>query len=208
MSPYYLVPIALSLPLSTFSNYLWGLEPFLKGQSLSIVIAFAGTLVGLALWIFYQDSAKASRRLSVFLAGNILAWSVIAVLVWQDGDQFNYTTWLAPLVFILVLLKPPRLNGVFAAADAFALGLLAIAVATHLLHLTGLVPLPDDGAALRLPSFVQVLGLEQRWMGPFASSSDAGPVGAFLITYGLLRSRWRRVTMVVGGICILLGASS
>lgn len=205
---YYLVPIALSAPLAVLANYIWGLTPFLKGQPLSIVLAFVGTITGLVLWALYRGPIKRSRTVTVFMLGNILAWIVIAGLVWRDGDQFNFTTWLAPIVFIAVLLKPPRLSGVLAAADSLALGFLAIAATSHILHLTGLVLLPDDGAALRLPAFVQVLGLEQRWMGPFASTSDAGPVGAFLIMYGLMRFGWRRWLLVAGGVLILLAASS
>ncbi len=207
-APFYLVPIAASSVISIFLNYLWGGDLLLRGHPLSLVAVFIGTAVGIAAWALYRDAPSADLALRIFLVGNTIAWLVIAGMVWRDGDQFNFGTWLAPLIFLAILIKPPTMRTVLFAADVFAVGLLLISALSHVLHLMGIFTLPTDGAASRLPTFVHGLGLEQRWAGPFASTSDAGPVGGFLLMYAFLRKGYVRWILLVGGLLILVSSSS
>lgn len=205
---FYLVPLAASAPISIFLNYVWGGTPIVRGHSLALIASFVGAAASLVLWILYRNAPQPDLRLLIFLVGNLLGWTVIASLVWLDKDQFNLGTWLAPLVFLGILVKPPKLQPLFCAADLFALGLLTIAVLSQIMHLTGILPFPTDGAPSRLPLIAQNLGLEQRWVGPFASTSDAGPVGGFLAAYALIRHSFLRSILFVGGLLILAVTSS
>jgi len=208
LSPYYLVPVAISFPVAIFLNYVWADDVLIKGHPLSLIASFAGAAVSGFAWLFYAKQVRADSLLTIFLLGNIVAWLVIATLVWRDGDQFNFATWLAPTIFLLILVKPPSLRAIYLAADTFALGLLLIAVLSHVLHLSGVLEFPTDGAASRLPTVFNGFGLEQRWPGPFASTSDAGPVGGFLVMYALLRNGPLRLILAIGGLLILIASAS
>jgi O-antigen ligase len=47
-----------------------------------------------------------------------------------------------------------------------------------------------------------------RWMGPFGNVNYAGPIGAFLLVYGLLRHGKRRVLFIAAGALIVVGSDS
>lgn len=204
---YYLVPIAVASPISVLSNYLWADTPVYRGQALSLLIAFTGTFLGLVLWVAYRNYPPRSKLLVIFMLGNLVAWLVIAIQVRIDNFPFNYTTWLAPLVFLLVLLKPSDLRRTLSAADVFVISLLAISLISHLLHISEIYRFPHAFPS-RLPTTLEIVGLENRWEGPFASTSDAGPVGAFILMFGLFRHGWRRWLFSSGGALIVVAATS
>ena len=203
----YLVLLGILAPLATITSYVFGLNAIFKGQSSSIVVSFVIFGLSLVLWLFYGQKTSPSKLLFVFLILSILAWAVIALLVWRDGDAFAYTTFTAPLIYAMVLIKPPNLRWAFTAGDAFVVFLVLVSIASHVLHLTGIHSYPNAFPS-RLPEIFWGLGLENRWEGPFASTSDSGPVGAFVLFYGFLRSGKLRTALVISGIIMLAVSTS
>ena len=203
----YVVLIGLITPSATITSYLFGLTPVLKGQATSIVLSFALFSVALILWLGFQPTAKPAFLFKVFLALNMVAWAAIAALVWRDGDLFAYTTFLAPLIYSLVFIKPPNLKWAFFGGDAFAFSLVAISVLSHVLHVSGFHLYPN-AVVSRLPMFMSHLGFDHRWEGPFASTSDSGPVAAFIIFYALMRNGKVRAILLSAGIIFLIVSTS
>lgn len=203
----YLVALAVSTPLYTIANYLWADHPFLKAQPVSLVLEFTCFAAALILWIPYRPPKSASPLLTAFMIGNLAAWAAIAWLVRADGGGFNFGTWLAVPLLLMILIKPPTFRSALSGTDAFALSLVAITVASHVLHVTHAFEFPHAFES-RLPEFLRGIGLENRWEGPFASTSDAGPVGAFLAFYSLMRHGWLRWILLAGGLFILLASWS
>ena len=204
----YVVLIGILAPIATIASYVYGLNAVFKGQSTSIVASFVVLGLALLLWILYKSSYTPSRVFRYFLIFNIVAWAVIALLVWRDGDSFAYTTFIAPVIYLIILAKPSTYKWSLTAGDYFAFALVAIAIVSHILHVTGIHQYSSDGAASRLPEFMTLLGFDQRWGGPFVSTSDAGPVGAFIFFYSLLRTGWIRRTLAGTGIVILIISTS
>ncbi len=204
---YYWIFIGISTPAATFMNYAYAESLSIKGQSLSIVFAFALTGIAFIFWLILRRDYMSQGWFRAFVILNLISWSVIALLVKIDGDQFAYTTFLAPLVYLMVLLKPPSLKAAFAGADAFAWMLVLISIASHIRHVSGIQPFPT-WAELRLPFFGDLLGIDSRWAGPFASTSDSSPVGAFLLMYSFLRTGSNRLVFAVGGLAIIVLSTS
>jgi O-antigen ligase len=203
----YIVLIGLITPTATITSYLFGLTPIFKGQATSIVLSLALFSVALVLWLGFRPTAKPQLLFKVFLALNIVAWVVIAALVWRDGDMFAHTTFLAPLIYAMVFIKPPNLKWALIGGDTFALSLVSISVLSHVLHVSGIHLYPNAFPS-RLPEFVWSLGLENRWEGPFASTSDSGPVAAFIIFYALMRNGKIRVILLSAGLVFLIVSTS
>jgi len=53
-----------------------------------------------------------------------------------------------------------------------------------------------------------LFGVTYRWEGPFANVNYAGPVGVFLLIYGLSRNSFTRFVFVVSGILIMLASEA
>lgn len=203
----YLVLLGVLAPLATITSYVYGLNKLYKGQSTSIVISLALFGISFLLWLIYGRNDSPNKLLSVFLILNILAWAVIALLVWKDGDAFAHTTFTAPLIYAMVFIKPPSLRWAFNAGDAFVVSLVLISIVSHVLHLLEIHLYPNAFPS-RLPDLFWGLGLENRWEGPFGSTSDSGPVGAFVLFYGLMRSGKLRIALVVSGIIMVVVSTS
>jgi len=206
-SSFYWIFIGVATPVATFTNYVFAQSITIKGQSLAIVISFVLAGIAFLLWLILRREHMSRGWFRAFVILNLVSWSVIALQVKADGDQSAHTVFLAPLVYLMVLLKPPSLKAAFAGADAFAWTLVAISVATHLLHVSGIIPFPT-WAELRVPFVGELFGIDSRWAGPFASTSDSSPVGAFLLMYAFLRTGSTRIVFAGIGITIIVLSTS
>ncbi|MDA9334072.1 O-antigen ligase family protein [Actinomycetota bacterium] len=204
---FYWICIGVSTPLTTFVNYTLAQNILIKGQSLAIVLALVVTGFAFLLWLILRREHMSQGWFRTFVVLNLVAWSVIALQVKIDGDQFAHTVFLAPLVYFMVLLKPPDLKAAFAGADAFAWMLVAISIATHIMHVSGILTFPT-WAPLRVPFIGELFGIDSRWAGPFASTSDSSPVGAFLLMYAWLRIGTKRIIFAGVGLTIILLSTS
>jgi len=107
----------------------------------------------------------------------------------------------------MIWLKKPSLPAIFTAGDLFAVCLVAIAVASQLLDLVGIKALHYEGWN-RWPLLTDITGPIGRWEGPFGNVNYAGPIGSFLVVFGLMRPGGRRVLFVAaGGVIILMSDS-
>jgi len=204
---FYWIFTGITTPLATFVDYTFAQNILIGGQSLAIVVSFILAGIAFLLWLILQRQHMSQGWFRAFVVLNLVAWSVIALQVKIDGDQFAHTVFLAPLVCLMVLLKPPDLKAAFAGADAFAWMLVAISVATHLMHVSGYLTFPT-WATLRFPFVGALLGIDSRWAGSFASTSDSSPVGAFMLMYACLRRGVRRIIYAAIGLTIILLSTS
>ena len=203
----YLTALFVTPVIAQFTQYLFLGRPVLGAQSFSTVLALLGTSISLALWFLYRPRQPWPLLFQVFMGGLLAVWIFAVVMANVHGDAFNLTVLLSPLFLLMVWLKRPQPRDVWRAGDALAWSLVAMAVTAQLLDWMGLRELRYDFWN-RLPFLDQIIGPIGRWEGPFGSSNLAGPIGAFLVAFGLSRfglSRWAMV--FTGGAIVFMSDS-
>ena len=203
----YLTALFVTPAITQFTQYVFSGKSILGAQPLSTVLALLGTGIALALWFLYRPRQPWPLLFQVFMGGLLAVWIFAVVMANIHGDAFNLTVLLMPLLLLMVWLKRPQPRDVWRAGDALAWSLIAMAVAAQLLDLVGLRELRYDFWN-RLPFIDQIIGPIGRWEGPFGSSNLAGPIGAFLVAYGLFRCGLSRLAMVSTGGAIVFMSDS
>ena len=203
----YLTALFVTPVTAHFTQYLFPGTSMLGAQPFGTVLALLGTSISLALWCLYRPRQPWPLLFQVFMGGLLAVWIFAVVMANVHGDAFNLTVLLLPLFLLMVLLKRPQSRNVRRAGDALAWSLIAMTVVAQLLDWMGLRELRYDFWN-RLPFIDQIIGPIGRWEGPFGSSNLAGPIGAFLVAYGLFRCGLSRWAMVVTGSVIVFMSDS
>ena len=203
----YLSVLFVSVVLSKFAQYLWPTTAIFKGQNAAVVIDFLGFGIAVLLWWFYRPRDSWPTEFAWLLGAWGALWTVTIGLSVLHGDLFNVTAILVLPSLAMIWLKKPSLPATFAAGDAFAIALIGIALASQLLDFGNFKALHYEGWN-RWPLLTEITGPIGRWEGPFGNVNYAGPIGVFLLVFGLLRPSWRRILYVVTGAVIILISDS
>ena len=218
----YLSAIFLTVVAAQLAQYLSPTDVWVKGQPAAVILNFTGFGVAFVLWWLYRPGGSWPPVFAWLVAAWVVLWAVTVGLSVLHGDLFTLTAFLVPAGLVMIWLKKPSLNSIFSAGDAFAFGLIAIDIASQLLDFTGIRASNFEGWS-RIPGQTQVVefayrnfgalfghytGPLARWMGPFGNVNLAGPIGAFLFVYALLRPGRRRVLILVAGALIVVGSDS
>lgn len=218
----YLATLFITVVLAQFAQYLWPTETLLKGQPAAVVINFAGFGVAFVLWWLYRPRDSWPPAFAWLVGAWALLWVIAVGLSVLHGDLFTLTAFLVPVGLVMIWLKKPSLNDTFSAGDAFTYGLIGIAVASQALDLFGIRASDFEGWS-RIPGQTQLVefayrnfgailgdysGPLARWMGPFGNVNYAGPIGAFILVFGLLRYGRRRVLFIAAGALIVVLSDS
>lgn len=204
---FYLTALFVTPAVAQFTQYLFPGRSIFGAQPVSVIFALLGTCTALALWFPYRSRLPWPFLFHVFMGASLVTWVSVVIIANFHRDLFNLTALLVPPILLMIWLKRPESRDVWRAGDALAWSLIAIAVAAQLLDWMGLRELRYDFWN-RLPVIDQIIGPIGRWEGPFGNSNLAGPIGAFLVAYGLFRygfSRW--VMVITGGVVVFLSDS-
>lgn len=187
---WYLGLIATAVIGSNFLHYAYRAAPFAKGQEISIWFMYALVGISFLLWIFSRSESKFTRNTHLVFSGLLALWAISICHDISEGGGFNWTAFLTPAVLILIWVKPPGRESAVRLTYFYASFLAFTIVLVHILDITGWRPYRADIVTRWLP---MIPGLTQgiRWEGMFGDPNLGGYVGAFLITYGLTRSRWQ-----------------
>ena len=203
----YLSLLSLSTVISVFVHYLVPLTPTIKGQTLGVVSHFILFGIAFVLWLVYQPRSRGGRLLGLFLGLAALQWVTIMTLGRIDQALFNYTALLYLPVLGMIWWKPPRFPDARFAIDAVAWALITMSIASQILDVAGLKAMNHE-FVLRWPIMTELFGVITRWEGPFGNVNYAGPIGAFLLVYGLCRTSWNRLAFVAAGVVILIASEA
>ena len=185
----YLSVLLLSVVLSQFAQYLAPTQVILKGQPAGVVTKTVLVSAAVLLWLMFKPTETWPPIFRWFLASLALMWLMTITLSVAHGDLFNMTAFLAPVAIAMIWLKKPSLKATFIAGDAFAWSVVAIATAAQLIDSFGIKLLHYEGWN-RWPLLTDFIGPIPRWEGPFGNVNFAGPIGAYLIVYGMFESLW------------------
>jgi hypothetical protein len=206
---WYLSLLFIAPIFSQFSQFLAPESVVLKGQPASVITHVTIFIAGFLAWLVYSPGRPADRPWAFsLLILSLVCLSVVflGISIWRH-DLFNHTAWLLPASLILIWLKPPSREAAWRTGDVVALSILAICLATQAaewLHLqSAWTEFP-----LRWTVFPDFLKIPSRWEGPFGNVNYAGPIGVFLLIYGLCRPTWRRILIAGSGLWIILIAQT
>jgi hypothetical protein len=203
----YLSVLFLATVISVFVHYLVPLTPTIKGQALGVVSHFLLFGIAFVLWLIYQPGFRGGRLLGIFLGLAAIQWLTIMILGRIDQALFNYTALLYLPALAMIWWKPPRFPEVRFAMDVVAWALIAMSIASQVLDVAGLKAMNHE-FVLRWPIMTDLFGVITRWEGPFGNVNYAGPIGAFLVVYGLCRTSWSRLAFVAAGVVILIASEA
>ena len=196
------------LPLSILIHAMAPFEPTFKAQNLAIVFSLVGFALVVILWIPYKSGRRAPRTVGIFLMLIVAAWGLQVAISANDGYFFNHTTYLVPLLSMLLYFKFPEKRDLSIAGQIMGFSLVFILGITLMLggHLG--IPngfeTPESGDTTRIPFITDLLGIDARWGGPFGSVNISSAAGSLLVMLGFFYYRWVKGTFISAGILTLI----
>jgi hypothetical protein len=199
-SLYYLVALIVSVVGSQFFLYTSYGEPFVAGQSTSIVFAFAMIPLVFVLWLmapFHGLRITRLRAVLILLAG---LWLMSVIRTILDNGSLNYTFLITPVLLLAIFIKPPSQRDAARLALITALLLIATMILAQVMDALDVRPFREF---IPMRWFPELSG-GFRWEGVFGDPNNAGFMAAFLFVYGLsINSRWKWLLVIIGIIVLI-----
>ena len=203
----YLATLVVAVSLSHLVRYLAPYSPTLSGQPLAVLVQFGFFAITVVLWWTYKSPLPSSRLLTAFFVLLGLTSFTFSALTLLDSSGLNPTSFLVIPSLLLVWRKPPTFRAAIRVTDIFSWFLIFMALISQILDISRIKPIHVE-FGMPWTLLKSVFGVEYRWEGPFGHVNFAGTIGAFLLVYGLSRSRWTRVAFLAFGLAILLMSGS
>lgn len=203
----YLGAIFVSYVFALFAQYTWPTTVILFSQNVAFVVLVLGILVSLCFWVVYSPESQWAENFWLVAIAWIVVWVVTVTLSIISKDLFNLVALLTPIPILMIALKKPSLPSAFHAGDLFVWSLIGIVILSQLMDHFGAKALQFEGWN-RWPLIADLFGPLGRWKGPFGSVNYAGPAGAFILTFGLLRCGLKRATFMSVGALMVVASDS
>lgn len=202
----YLSIIGVALVFAEITAYIWRGAPWLKGQSGVIVLLLSAALLATVVWLRQQQWSHRTRSLTFFVLASAVIWIYVSVQAHAADVARNYTTFLVPLLLIMVWLKPPTFTAVARVALVLVATLAIVAIGVEIFdRLHG--PAPDYRWGMWFAP-LRDIGIEFRWSGPFGHPNLAGPIVALSLVFSLSLRGWLRVALaMVFGVFLIFSLS-
>ena len=204
--------VALATPaVVAFAQYSLGGQVVFKGHTAAVLLGVVGTTLAVVLWLPYRRSTRWPALATVALLMMVVTWGYQALRMFQEGTQFNFTSFAVPIVLLMIILKPPGLKDVRIGLAVFAYATILAGGLSIVLDLADVTPsafIAAKNGVGRIPLLSDLFAIDTRWEGAFQHSNYAGPIGGSLILIGASFRRWNRVAVVAGGAIILLLSQS
>lgn len=205
-SPYVILLFALPV-VAQFVHYVEPNGLLIKGQAPGITVSFLLFIAAFICWLMFQPTQERSRSFLIFACVIGMLWVVLILESRIDGSLFNLTAFIYLPALFMLWWKPPTFSSVISALDVVAWSLIAISVLSQLLDYVGARSMNHE-FPLRWSILTDIIGVTTRWEGPFGNVNYAGPIGAFLVVYGVCRFGWNRMLLVFAGCFILLASEA
>jgi len=192
--------------LALLANFFWPITPVFKGQGAEVLIPFVFLALGIGLWVMYATDLTWPKSTKIFLALVLVYWCYARILDSIQNDAANYAAFILPIVICMIYLKPISTKTTFFTLDGLSVLIILISIIAQIAIKLDLV-IPRTEFPHRLPLF-PMLGFDSRWEGVFGNVNYSGPVGAFLIVYGLGRGKLRTIIFTASGLVFLLASES
>ena len=211
----YLIFLVLAPVASQFSQHLYPNVNVIFAQPLSVAVQLVFLSLATAAWILYVPKTRWSGPAHIFFLTVMCTWLVVTASALWHQNLLNPTLVVFPLAILMILLKPLRRSEVWIAGSVFAWALIAVAAAAQVLDAVGVRSLDYEGwnrTWIRIwdifPVLFNLIDYGSRWEGPFGNVNFAGPIGAFLVVFGLIQRRISGSLLTATGVLFLFVSDS
>lgn len=204
----YLAVFLAGIPLAILANDIHPGTPIFKGQALAILAPLACAAIGFVLWLGYKPAFKYPALVSGFLVSLVVSWLVISVLDRLDGGGVAYTSYLVPLLVLMLLIKPISARDAMKAGAALAWATIAVVLVAETFALLTGYRGTEPSFLIRIPGLSDSISSGSRWVGPFESPNYAGPVAAYTAIFGWSQRGIQRLLIVGAGLVVLILSGS
>lgn len=201
--------------IAQFGQFWLPETPIMGAQPLSVAVQLSMFTFAALAWFRYRSDMQWSPVGRSFWIALIATWIALMGLSIWHGDLFLISSVVVPAIFVMLLLKRPNMADVRLAADVYAWMIVLAAVIAQILDALGIKNLHYEGwnrSWIRIwdafPFLFEIIDYGRRWEGPFGSVNFAGPIGAFLVVYGLMRRRLTGSLLVASGLVFLFVSDS
>ena len=203
----WIVPAVLAPVVALGASYSAPQVLFVASQPVAVALTFFLFGLSVLLWIFFEPRETWPPLFQVVIFSLLALWVMGMLSSVVQRDPVDLTSLVAgPLLILLVLKRPPS-RSVWMSGDAYAVSLLAVSLLAQIQDVLGVREMREQ-FWIRLPFFADFFGPIPRWEGPFSNPNIAGPVGAFLVVYGIWRSGVLRFVLVGSGALVVVIADS
>lgn len=202
----YLAVFVAGVPLAVLFEDIYGGEAVLKGQPWYVLVPFVFAAISGIFWLRFNRIGNYSKSTLTFLIAMIFAWSILISLEIIDGLAHNYTTYLVPVILLMLIFKPISANAALRVGNTLAWATILVIVISFVHDLFRGEQLPALG--IRLPGVSLAVFEGARWVGPFENPNYAGPIVAFLLIYAFAKTGWQRWIFMVSGATLVLMSGS
>ena len=207
----YLLIIGVGALLARWAPYIRDDFTF-KGQPPYVLISYVFFGISLIAFFLFKPQNRAGKNLRLLIATVALYWIAQFILIGlYHGDNRNYTSFLVPLLLIMMWFKPPSSQDTWSVMVLLGMLLLIILTVTYILEVTSLTnPMPTPGFLndwesgqywLPLDGF---LGLDGRWVGPFGHNTRTAMAATFVTVIGFSRLTSFSWALIPGGVFFIL----
>lgn len=207
----YLLLLFLVPATASFGHYVAPGRPVIFGQDFGIVAGGLCALAAVLPWLVFRGRRPWPVPVHVFLFLVLILWMYQILRMRSDAMAFNYMAFIVPLAIAMIWLKSVGRLDLKLALLVLGYSLVAIAVLSLIAGETGLLPsgfdVSDGGGQTRF-FWLDALGIETRWGGPWTSVNRASAMGGLLLVIGALQRSWHRVILMsIGAGVLMLGGS-
>lgn len=204
--PYLLVLFA-GIVIAEFLDYLFRSQPWVFGQPPAVLVMLGAVAVSVLLWLLTKAQGRMTGLTLVVLLGMLVLWVAVLVNYRLDNAAFTYAAITAPIILLMLIMKPPGAKEAWRLAD-FTFALIGIlALLAQILDWVGLREARTTIYSRWSLPFTD-LDLGYRWEGFFGDPNNAGLMGAILVVYGLHRRGWLRGGLLATGALVVLFSES
>ena len=204
--PYLLVLFA-GIVIAQFLDYLFRSQPWVFGQPPAVLVMLGAVAVSVVLWLLTKAQGRMTGLPLMVLFGMLVLWVAVLVNYRLGNAAFTYAAITAPIVLLMLIMKPPGAKEAWRLAD-FTFALIGVlALLAQILDWVGLREARTTIYSRWSLPFTD-LGLGYRWEGFFGDPNNAGLLGAILVVYGLHRRGWLRGGLLATGVLIVLFSES
>ena len=193
--------------IAQFLDYLFRSQPWVFGQPPAVLVMLGAVAVSVLLWLLTKAQGRMTGLPLMVLFGMLVLWVAVLVNYRLGNAAFTYAAITAPIILIMLIIKPPGAREAWRLADfTFALvGILALLA--QILDWVGLREARTTIYSRWSLPFTDI-DLGYRWEGFFGDPNNAGLLGAILVVYGLHRRGLLRGGLLVTGALVVLFSES
>lgn len=201
----YLFTLVAGVLVARFSSYILREGPLIKAQPPTIYISYIFFALAIILWLLYKGKRSRVLALNIVYLLIVIFLFVRIALTYVHEDNYNHLVWLYPVLLLMLYLKAPSWEEIWASLQFLAVLIAIVMVISYFSELIGFVePFAKNESRIEfertsywlpLDGFI---GVDGRWTGPFTHNRTGLAAAFVLIIVSAKWTRWSYFLVPIG----------